>query len=528
VVERQLPLMTSRNCPFRCNFCTNQALDLPWRAHTVEHFVGLMTRLRLEYGVDRFLFLDDNINVDKSRFRELVRALAETAVPWDAVNGFRADQLDREMIRAIRSAGNTKITVSAESGDPELLKTVIRKGLKLSSVIEVARLCQEEKIPLQVHYVVGIPGETKTQINKTLEFASMLFEKHGAWPLLQHAIPFPGTQLFADCEANGCFVRPPFDISGSVLEVESIIRTDAFEPQEVVRMKRNGQHLHAATQALTFLDIGGGCDNDCLACTCTPGARESPARSATELYEDLERARFLGARELFIGGGEPTRRTDLPAIVERARELGFERVGLLTNAHGLSDRPAAEHLLAGVDRLVVVLHAGTAAVHDTVAGRAGSYVETMAGIRNASTAGVAHLEIHAAVTTDNLTSLPGLVDLARMVKAQGVTLQVPPPDSPAFARGCVAPWDRAEPWVVAAAKRAQRGFVEVQGVPLCLLRAPAGLARPSPPWLLQRTRPAKSKHPVCKECVAFILCGGFYRPEHDAQYAMIPAASLAT
>ena len=121
------------------------------------------------------MLLDDNINAESTRFPKLVAALAEEGVPWDAVNGFRADRLDRQTIRGIAAAGNTKITVSAESGDPLVLRRSIKKGLKLSSVVKVAKLCEEEGIPLQVHYILGVPGETKAQVNKTLELATELF-----------------------------------------------------------------------------------------------------------------------------------------------------------------------------------------------------------------------------------------------------------------------------------------------------------------------------------------------------------------
>lgn len=503
VVERQLPLMTSRGCPYRCNFCTNQVLGLPWRAHSVERLREMVRDLRERYKVDRFLFLDDNINVNEKRFRELVHMLAEERVPWDAVNGYRADRLDAEMVRAIKQAGNTKITVSAESGDPALLDQLIGKRLKLSSVVKVARLCEAERVPLQVHYIVGIPGETKTQINKTLEFSTMLFEMHGAWPLLQHAIPFPGTRLFRDCEEKGYFVREPFEVPGTVLEVESIIRTPEFLPGEVVRMKRNAQHLLDTMQALAYVDVAGDGED-------APGLDEIRAK--------LERARFVGGQELFLGGGDPTLRADLPEIADAARSLGFGRIAAITPLHGFADAEASRRLAAALDHLVVPLHGLDARVHDAIADSPGSFERTRTGLGFARRAGLESLEITCTVAEPSLGALDAVVRAARQLGARGMHLIVPAPDEPAARAGLVADWKRVKPRLLAALRQAPRGFVTIQGVPLCLMREPRGALRPAPPWVLARTRRFKAKHPRCLECVGLVLCGGLYSSDHDRPY----------
>jgi molybdenum cofactor biosynthesis enzyme MoaA len=526
VVERQLPLMTSRSCPYRCHFCTNQVLGLPWRAHSVSYVRQAVRTLRQQYGVQRFLWLDDNINVDAKRFRDLVLALEQEGVPWDAVNGYRADRLDREMVRAIKAAGNTKITVSAESGDPTLLDKLIRKGLKLSSVVNLARVCEEERIPLQVHYIVGVPGETKAQINQTLEFATVLFEKHGAWPLLQHAIPFPGTGLFRDCEEKGYFIAPPFEIAGSVLEEESIIRTPEFEPAEVLRMKRNAQHLHAAMQKVAFASVTSRCDSDCLACHCHSSTVAHASPSIEELCFDLERAQFLGAQEVILGGGEPTMRPDLPSIVTAIKNTGFHRVTLLTNAHGLASAKRVQALSqAGVDAIAVDMLAHEATLHDDLTRMKGAWKLMVLGMNRARQAGWS-IDVHIPVLRANLSTLAETVQLAFRLGAKTVHFQIAPPPSPALKAGQIPRWNEAVGPMLRAIGGSRRGSTWIQGAPLCLLPSRKGLLRPLPPWALQASRAHKMKHAVCRQCVAYLLCGGFFRPEYEPAYGMMAALGL--
>ena len=521
LVERQLPLMTSRSCPFRCRFCTNQVLGLPWRPRSVERVRHDVRQLRRRYQVDRLLLLDDNINVDADRFRALVAMFADEAMAWDAVNGFRADRLDREAVRAIKAAGNTKITVSAESGDPELLRKVIRKGLKLGSVVRLAKICRQERVPLQVHYIVGVPGERLEQVNRTLEFATELFEREGAWPLLQHAIPFPGTQMWRDCEEGGWFVAPPESISGAILEEQSIIRTPELDPEAVIAMKRAAQHLHVAIQRLTSLEVTDRCPlQRCLACHCQGVEVEGePGRGG--LRRQLGWARFLGGRELLIGGGEPTLRADLADLVAEARALGYERVRLITSGHGLAQKGRADELVeAGLSGLVVDLHGPSPDEHDAVTGRPDSFRLTVAGLRRAQQAGLTDLEAVAAITTKNLEVLPATVRLADRLGLAGLHLRLPPPDSPAAAAGAIPPWPEALPWLARALAASRPGFTSIQGAPLCLWKARPGALVPLPPWLLRRARPQRARHPVCGRCTMLLLCGGFFRPEHRALYGV--------
>ncbi|HQB46443.1 MAG TPA: hypothetical protein PLV85_22715, partial [Polyangiaceae bacterium] len=50
--------------------------------------------------------------------------------------------------------------------------------------------------------------------------------------------------------------------------------------------------------------------------------------------------------------------------------------------------------------------------------------------------------------------------------------------------------------------------------------------RPLPPWALQASRAHKMKHAVCRQCVAYLLCGGFFRPEYEPAYGMMAALGL--
>jgi molybdenum cofactor biosynthesis enzyme MoaA len=76
------------------------------------------------------------------------------------------------------------------------------------------------------------------------------------------------------------------------------------------------------------------CNLRCIGCRACEdrGERIAPGRAATLLRE----AREAGMTGAWIGGGEPTLREDLLALVRRARALGFAEVVVQTNAMRLA------------------------------------------------------------------------------------------------------------------------------------------------------------------------------------------------
>jgi radical SAM superfamily enzyme YgiQ (UPF0313 family) len=523
--ERFLPLLTSRGCPFSCSFCTQQVLRHPWRAHSVDYLAPLIRELVARYRVDRVFFLDNNISVEPERFRRLVELLAADDIAWDAVNGYRADGLTTETLALMRRAGNAKVTVSAESGDPEVLASIVHKRLDLKAVVRVARTCRDLDLPSQIHYVIGLPGETRAQINNTLEFATMLHEELGAYPLIQHAIPFRGTALYRECEARSWFDPHPDAIPLAELETRPIIRTPEFTPAQVLRFKRNARLLIDARERLAVVDVGAPCNNRCS--HCERAAAASPPPSDEVLAAELQARRGRGATELLVRGGEPTLRPDtLLRLARVARAAGYQHVTLATNARMLGYARLAHGLAeAGVDRVVTSVHAPDPGRHDAVAGVAGAWHQTLAGIRNALRHGLA-VEGVVRLTRPNLAAAGETVALLAARGLRVVHLRYPTPRGGALADpGVVVPYAAALPAIVAVLRAFPRLDLSVQGVPFCLLpRELRERAAPLPWFMFPELRRLKAKHvDRCRACTELVLCLGLWREEHEGAYRQAEA-----
>jgi len=133
---------------------------------------------------------------------------------------------------------------------------------------------------------------------------------------------------------------------------------------------------------LIDIKIGFSCNNNCLHCV-TADKRQFGDLTLTKIKEELSFYQDQVAATLVITGGEPTIRPELPDLIEYARELGFTRIELQTNARMLANERLTLSLArAGLTSVLAALHAPYAELHDRIVQKPGAFIETTAGMRN--------------------------------------------------------------------------------------------------------------------------------------------------
>jgi organic radical activating enzyme len=136
-----------------------------------------------------------------------------------------------------------------------------------------------------------------------------------------------------------------------------------------------------ATRRALELALDYRCNLRCLGCqACVDnGQRLSPARAA----DLLRGARAAGATTAWLGGGEPTLRDDLLALVRRARALGFEEIVLQTNGLRLAYPDYARALMeAGVTETRVNAKSHRPEVHDALSRVEGAHALLLRALSN--------------------------------------------------------------------------------------------------------------------------------------------------
>lgn len=190
------------------------------------------------------------------------------------------------------------------------------------------------------------------------------------------------------------------------------------------------------------IETGIRCNSNCLFCY-QRDYRASGVRPRDPDTDDLLERLALGRREGYDGvgfsGGEPTARDDFLRLVQRARELGFQRIALTTNGRRLADPAFRGALLAaGLNGVGWSIHGATAATHDALTGVPGSFADAerglVASIDEARRAGRRlDVNVFTVVTRRNAAELPALCACFR---ERGVRLFVLQPL--VYARGTLA------------------------------------------------------------------------------------------
>ena len=204
--DRAISMITSRGCPFNCCFCAvHLHMGQKFRAHSAQYVLDHIQYVVKKFKVKNIFFEDDNLTLDIKRFEAICDGIVERKIKigWETPNGVRADCLNRDLLKKMKQSGANSIFVGVESGDQQILDNVICKSLDLNRVVQFAKDAKQIGLKTGAFYIIGFPGETKENMQRTVDFALRLKRDYDVGMHLFMATPSYGTRLFKDCKAKG-------------------------------------------------------------------------------------------------------------------------------------------------------------------------------------------------------------------------------------------------------------------------------------------------------------------------------------
>jgi MoaA/NifB/PqqE/SkfB family radical SAM enzyme len=131
------------------------------------------------------------------------------------------------------------------------------------------------------------------------------------------------------------------------------------------------------------INIGKACNNRCVFCIDGLPKREDRSYTPWEVMKaEIDRWRAAGHESLGFLGGEPTTYPHLEKSIAYAREVGFTRVTIATNATKLRLFHFTDKLLeAGLTRVTISMHAHTAALEDKITRVPGNFDKKVTALR---------------------------------------------------------------------------------------------------------------------------------------------------
>jgi hopanoid biosynthesis associated radical SAM protein HpnJ len=189
---------TSRGCPAMCTFCLwpQTHSGHRWRLRSSDD-VAAEVRFALESfpNLKEIFFDDDTFNYQKARTIELARKLRPLKFTWSCTSRVTTDY---ETLKAMREAGCRLLIVGYESGDPQILKN-IKKGATVEMALRFTENCKKLGIAVHGDFIVGLPGETRQSLRRTIDFAKRL-DCETVQVSIAH--PYPGTEFYSYAAKN--------------------------------------------------------------------------------------------------------------------------------------------------------------------------------------------------------------------------------------------------------------------------------------------------------------------------------------
>jgi len=224
-------IMTSRGCPYKCTFCaSHKTHGRDMRYSSLERVKEDFTKLKEDYGAETLVFQDDHLMADKERVYKILKILGELKLGSLYQNGLTLFALDRPMLEAFYAAGVRHLVLPVESGSEKVLKKQMRKPLKMSISERVANDCRELGIYTNSNIMIGMPGETKEDIE---EARINLKKIKTNWYNIACASPLVGSEMYDIAKENNYITD---ETRGADYHF-AVIETEDFTPEYIQEMQ---------------------------------------------------------------------------------------------------------------------------------------------------------------------------------------------------------------------------------------------------------------------------------------------------
>ncbi|MBN1347390.1 MAG: radical SAM protein [Phycisphaerae bacterium] len=172
-------LLSAWGCPHRCTHCSGvvrKTYGSLLRTRCPKSLVDEIAAL-LGTGSEAIIFEDDTLLCDRENFLALCEEIDRRGLRFPWIAHARPDELDAERVAAAAKAGAALFKVGVESGSGRVIESLgkSRSGEGWLRHIETAfENLHAHKVGAVALFLVGSPGETEEDVEKSIELAIRL------------------------------------------------------------------------------------------------------------------------------------------------------------------------------------------------------------------------------------------------------------------------------------------------------------------------------------------------------------------
>ncbi len=191
------PVMTSRGCPFACNFCA--VTEMFGRRYRFRSTDKVIEEIKAR-DPDWIFFYDDNFTADKARAKELLRKMMANNIKCHWSAQVRTDVTkDKELLELMRESGCAQVYIGLESINPKTLE-LFKKSQTVEDIEDAIRAFHKYGIKIHGMFIFGSEHDDVRTIRETVKFAKRLEIESVQFIML---VPLPGTSVFKTMEEEG-------------------------------------------------------------------------------------------------------------------------------------------------------------------------------------------------------------------------------------------------------------------------------------------------------------------------------------
>lgn len=202
-------VITSRGCPFDCQFCSAKLFwGRNYRFRSTKNVVDEIEFYNKKLGLKFFRIWDYTFTLIPKRGIEICKEILNRNLKIYFGCQTRADRITEELVFWLKKAGCIFIGIGVESGSQKIL-TEIKKNISLKSIIRAFAIFKKFNLPAYPLLMVGNPGETYETIQKTIMLMKIIRPYKIA---INKTMVFPGTELYSSAIKKG-FINDDYWLS---------------------------------------------------------------------------------------------------------------------------------------------------------------------------------------------------------------------------------------------------------------------------------------------------------------------------
>lgn len=192
-----VPIMTTRGCPYNCDFCcVTNLFGKKMRHVPIENVV----RDIKESGAKNFMFLDDNIIGHPAYAKALFEAIKPLKIKWVGQASVSLLVKDRELMQLAADSGCKALFFGIESVSKEQLTKMRKAYNEIDKMEEAMKKIKKMGILIHASMVFGFDDDTKEIFNDTVRF---LIRNKVSTVSFNILTPYPGTKTYDTLKQEG-------------------------------------------------------------------------------------------------------------------------------------------------------------------------------------------------------------------------------------------------------------------------------------------------------------------------------------